>query len=364
VERRALELQGAWVRQLDIRVDAALKEVERARAELQKHQGHLESLDGALGEARAEEASLRLLLERHLGMLGLTDLTILRASRLSPALLQPTREARQDLDGRVHHARAMAQAATRALEEHEAAQPSPHPEDEAPERLQDLRTATETGLRELDERGDALRAERLEMDHRAQEKARAKASLDETRARAEVWLKLHDLIGRGDGKHFRQFAQALNLGQLLARANMHLARFSGRYALRSELDPETGLPTLEFEIVDRFRPGMPRSPRTLSGGESFLVSLALALGLADLRTSSMPVETLMLDEGFGTLDRNTLHGALAALQQLRASGRQIGIISHVSSLEDLIEDRVLVEPIGEGHSRVRVFRGPAVSRAS
>ena len=86
----------------------------------------------------------------------------------------------------------------------------------------------------------------------------------------------------------------------------------------------------------------------------FLVSLALALGLSDLRTSSMPVETLLLDEGFGTLDAATLDTALAALQQLQATGRQVGLISHVVGLQERIEAKVRVEPLGEGRSRVRV----------
>ncbi|MEC7949660.1 MAG: SbcC/MukB-like Walker B domain-containing protein, partial [Myxococcota bacterium] len=143
-----------------------------------------------------------------------------------------------------------------------------------------------------------------------------------------------------------------NLDQLLRSANRHLGRLNERYRLRTETD-ETGLPTLEFVVEDTWRPGTPRSIKTLSGGESFLVSLALALGLSDLRTSSMPVETLLLDEGFGTLDPQTLDTALAALQQLQSAGRQVGIISHVVGLQERIQARIMVEPIGEGRSKLR-----------
>jgi exonuclease SbcC len=215
---------------------------------------------------------------------------------------------------------------------------------------------------------DELQAEEPELDRarvaaegalesarqRARDLADAVRRRDEARRRSEVWLQLHDLIGKGEGKRFKEFAQALNLGQLLERANRHLARLNERYRLIPVHDDETGLPTLEFELADGWRPGSTRSIRTLSGGESFLVSLALALGLSDLRTSSMPIETLLLDEGFGTLDRETLDVALAALQQLQADGRQIGIISHVAGLEDRIDARIHVEPLGNGRSRVRV----------
>lgn len=198
----------------------------------------------------------------------------------------------------------------------------------------------------------------LEMARRdAQARAEAQTVFSKAEQDASVWLDLHELIGIGDGKRFKLFAQALNLGQLLNVGNAHLLRLNNRYRLISEPDPANGMPTLEFAIDDGWRPGTVRSLKTLSGGESFIVSLALALGLSDLRTSSMPVETLLLDEGFGTLDPATLETALAALQQLQAGGRQVGIISHVVGLRERIEARVVVEPVGEGRSRVRTEVG-------
>jgi len=91
-------------------------------------------------------------------------------------------------------------------------------------------------------------------------------------------------------------------------------------------------------------------PRSLSGGERFLVSLSLALGLSDFRAVKMPIETLLLDEGFGTLDPDTLSVALGALSQLQADGRQVGIISHVVGLQEKIEARIEVRPLGGGRS--------------
>ncbi|MFT7520047.1 MAG: exonuclease SbcC, partial [Kiritimatiellia bacterium] len=174
--------------------------------------------------------------------------------------------------------------------------------------------------------------------------------LVEAEREARVWHTLHSYIGKNDGEKFKQFAQALNLGQLLDKANVHLARLSNRYQLVPRL--EEGLPTLEFDLLDRWQAGERVAPRSLSGGERFLVSLSLALGLSDFRSVKMPIETLLLDEGFGTLDSTTLGTALDALSQLQADGRQVGIISHVVGLRERIPVTIEVRPLGGGRSEV------------
>lgn len=174
--------------------------------------------------------------------------------------------------------------------------------------------------------------------------------LEQAELASRVWERLHQCIGVNDGDKFKEFAQALNLGQLLDRANVHLARLSKRYRLVPRL--EDGLPTLDFDLNDLWQVGERVAPRSLSGGERFQVSLALALGLSDFRAVKMPIETLLLDEGFGTLDPDALSEALAALSQLQADGRQVGIISHVVGLRERVEARVEVKPSGGGRSRV------------
>jgi exonuclease SbcC len=211
---------------------------------------------------------------------------------------------------------------------------------------------------------EGVRAQRqskvaIEQD-RQQTWKRKNAAYERARVEAEPWLRLRDLIGANNGENFREFAQAQNLGRLLVEANRHLEQLRDRYALRTMVDPKSGLPQLEFEIEDRWRADQRRSIKTLSGGESFLVSLALALGLSGLRTSSMPIETLLLDEGFGTLDPDTLDTALKALERLQGDGRQVGMISHVPGLNERIDRRIRVEPIGQGRSRVVVEVGTAL----
>lgn len=168
-----------------------------------------------------------------------------------------------------------------------------------------------------------------------------------------VWQRLHQMIGINNGDQFKKFAQILNLEELIGKANFHLSRFEKRYSLAPALDGENR-PRLAFAIKDRYHANELRSFKTLSGGETFLVSLALALALADYRTVKMPIETILLDEGFGTLDPATLQIAMGALESLHSNGTQVGIISHVESLKEAIGARIILEKQGNGHSNIRI----------
>lgn len=169
-------------------------------------------------------------------------------------------------------------------------------------------------------------------------------------ADADLWQRLDGLIGSAKGDKFRKFAQGLTLDHLLQLANGHLARLHGRYLLRRKTTGE-----LELDIVDSWQGEVARDTRTLSGGESFLVSLALALALADLVSHKTSIDSLFLDEGFGTLDADSLDLALAALDSLNASGKSIGIISHVADLKERIPVQIEVRKNGGiGHSQLRV----------
>ncbi|QIL81652.1 AAA family ATPase [Diaphorobacter sp. HDW4A] len=163
---------------------------------------------------------------------------------------------------------------------------------------------------------------------------------------SDTWQHLDALVGSAKGDKFRKFAQGLTLDHLLTLANRQLERLHGRYVLRRKSSGE-----LELEIVDLWQADAARDTRTLSGGESFLVSLALALALSDLVSHKTSIDSLFLDEGFGTLDADTLDMALNALDTLNASGKMVGIISHVEGLKDRIATQIRVEKGGGvGHS--------------
>ncbi|MDO8770501.1 MAG: AAA family ATPase [Burkholderiaceae bacterium] len=176
------------------------------------------------------------------------------------------------------------------------------------------------------------------------------AQISTQAAEADIWQRLDGLIGSAKGDKFRKFAQGLTLDHLLQLANRHLARLHGRYLLRRKTTGE-----LELDIVDAWQGDTTRDTRTLSGGEGFLVSLALALALSDLVSNKTSIDSLFLDEGFGSLDGDTLEIALTALDSLNASGKMIGIISHVEALKERIPAQIRVEKGGGiGHSRLVV----------
>ena len=166
------------------------------------------------------------------------------------------------------------------------------------------------------------------------------------------WKSLHELIGSADGKKFRNFAQGLTLQVLIAQANRQLEKMNDRYFL-----VQVGNDGLELGVVDLHQGGELRSVKNLSGGECFIVSLALALGLSALAGARLRLDSLFLDEGFGTLDEEVLEVALDALTSLRDEGKLVGMISHMSALKDRIACQIRVQPVGGGRS---VLNGPGV----
>ncbi len=186
-------------------------------------------------------------------------------------------------------------------------------------------------------------------------RTQAQAMLDEIerqQAQEQRWGKLAELIGSSDGKKFRNYAQQFTLDVLLGYANAHLGQLARRYRL--ERVTHAGAPSLALMVRDQDMGGEVRSVNSLSGGESFLVSLALALGLASLSSNRVRVESLFIDEGFGSLDTETLGVAMDALDALQSLGRKVGVISHVQEMTERIATKVLVRPAGGGSSAVVV----------
>ncbi|HWS27572.1 MAG TPA: SbcC/MukB-like Walker B domain-containing protein, partial [Xanthomonadales bacterium] len=190
-----------------------------------------------------------------------------------------------------------------------------------------------------------LRADDLRRLHHIEQRA----LLASQRAAAQRWALLDDLIGARDGAKFKRYAQQFTLEVLIEYANEHLAHLARRYRLRR------GTEALSLLVIDGDLADEVRSVHSLSGGETFLVSLALALGLASLSAQRLRVESLFIDEGFGSLDADTLNTAMEALDRLQAQGRRIGVISHVHDMAERIGVQVRVETLGAGRSRVVVI---------
>jgi exonuclease SbcC len=205
------------------------------------------------------------------------------------------------------------------------------------------RQAADSAIAEQSSVGEALkkdanvRSQLLELERQLEERV-----VSEGR-----WKLLDEKFG---GDKLTRLVQRIGMDALVGYANQRLQSFSNRYQLRG-VDTD-GLGIL---VVDRRNLDATRATSSLSGGEKFLTSLSLALGLSDIASRSARIDSLFIDEGFGTLDAETLETALSALQMLRTdSGRQVGIISHVGALQERLPARIVVQPNGDGTSRLNV----------
>lgn len=202
-------------------------------------------------------------------------------------------------------------------------------------------------LSRLEQQEEALKAQQAIMagfEHElmenevARERMKAKqAAIDSQKKECRRWEALHELIGSADGKKYRNFAQGLTFEIMIGHANRQLQKMTDRYLLiRDDTQP------LELNVIDNYQAGEIRSTKNLSGGESFIVSLSLALGLSRMVSKNVRVDSLFLDEGFGTLDEETLDIALEVLAGLPQDGKLIGVISHVPALKERIATQIEV----------------------
>lgn len=209
-------------------------------------------------------------------------------------------------------------------------------------------SAASAGRSDLLQAIGAISQQLRDDDARRQETGTRLAELQTERERARPWQQLDELIGAADGSVFRKYAQQFTLELLIEEANAHLSRLARRYRLTRGSE-ELGLLVVDLEMGEELR-----SVHSLSGGETFLVSLALALGLASLASQRVRVESLFIDEGFGSLDAETLNTAMEALDRLQSQGRRVGVISHVAEMAERIGVQVRVRPAGAGRSVVEV----------
>ena len=267
------------------------------------------------------------------------------------ALLLPAAEAERLAQRRQQHC--TAQEATRTLQaklsaelnHHAEASLTPHTAAELTTQLNTLSAADGVLQQRLGAVGNQLKQDD---DARAQQ-ATGLQQLLLRQQEEERWQDLKSLIGSADGNVFSRFAQGLTLTHLARLANLRLRQLTGRYTIL-----KTPNRNLELQIVDHDQADTVRPMASLSGGESFLVSLALALGLSELAGHKARIESLFIDEGFGTLDPDALNTALDALEKLQHSGKMIGIISHVSDLKERIGTQIRVRPGAGGTSTVHV----------
>ena len=300
------------------------------------------------GKSRATAADRQAELQAALTAAGLASAAEARALLLPAAETERQARRRQD-----HHTAQAANARRRAdltaeLLHHAEVGLTPHTAAELTAQLNALSAADGILQQRLGAVGNQLKQD----DDARQLLAAGLAELQLRQQEEQRWQDLSEQIGSARGDKFSQFAQGLTLSHLARLANLRLRQLTGRYTIL-----KTPNRNLELQIVDHDQADTVRPMASLSGGESFLVSLALALGLSELAGHKARIESLFIDEGFGTLDPDALNTALDALEKLQHSGKMIGIISHVADLKERIGTQIRVRPGAGGNSTVHVVDG-------
>ena len=209
---------------------------------------------------------------------------------------------------------------------------------------------------EINRKQNDLKEELIKISVNLATQAQTKLSIERLQTQLEnlekdnlKWELLGTYIGSADGKKFATFAQGLTLSRLMALANRRLIDLSDRYLLDKPGEQEED----ELMIVDQYMGNERRSVKTLSGGETFMISLSLALALSDLASKNIKLDSLFIDEGFGTLDPETLDLALNTLEKLQQEAQKnIGIISHVESIKERIATQIRLERNSRGFSHI------------
>ncbi|EJD1716527.1 exonuclease subunit SbcC, partial [Salmonella enterica] len=278
--------------------------------------------------------------------------TTFLAALLDEETVTRLEKQQQALESQLQQAKALSAQSAQALADHQQQPPAGLEPTCTAEQLSQRLTQLAQQLRENTTRQGEIRQQiKQDADNRQHQRA-LMAEMTQASQQVEDWGYLNALIGSKEGDKFRKFAQGLTLDNLVWLANHQLTRLHGRYLLQRKASD-----ALELEVVDTWQADAVRDTRTLSGGESFLVSLALALALSDLVSHKTRIDSLFLDEGFGTLDSETLDAALDALDALNASGKTIGVISHVEAMKERIPVQIKVKKInGLGYSKLdKVF---------
>ena len=325
--------------------------LEAANQHLQEAEGSCERLSGQLTEQsnqqqvlQKEQQALLENFERLLAESVFSDQQQFIESRLSAEQLSILLQQQKEIEEQLLTEQTRYNSAKQSLENHLS--------------LSVTEKNSETLEGELTEQKttcDLLNEQLAEIKGKLQADLRLKAQQAELLAKqqkqqllSEQWAMLNKLIGAADGSKFRTFAQGLTLDNLVYLANQEMANLHQRYQLQRNLDEP-----LALQVIDLWQANAVRDVKTLSGGESFLVSLGLALALSNLASQKTQIESLFLDEGFGTLDANTLEVALDALEQLNATGKLIGVISHVDALKERISTQIHVHKgSGAGYSKL------------
>lgn len=267
------------------------------------------------------------------------------------ALMQINSTQEQDIRNRLNHAERLLSEASSALKTMQE-QLSEHLQTQPDIEHEKLVNLIQDNIAELKAQLEVRDRLKLKLEVHQQNLAKQQQyaeQIQNIQHEEHRWSKISGLIGDAKGKEFRDYAQQYHLDILVEHANQQLAMLSQRYTLK-RLDQ-----SLSLAIIDHDMDGETRSVASLSGGESFLTALALSLAIANMASGSMKIESLFIDEGFGTLDASSLHMVMNALDQLQNQGRQVILISHIQEMHERIPVQIQVKPLGAGASTIEVM---------
>ncbi|MDA3556368.1 ATP-dependent dsDNA exonuclease [Acinetobacter sp. AOR15_HL] len=267
------------------------------------------------------------------------------------ALIQINSAQEQDIRNRLNHAERLLSESSSALKTMQE-QLSDHLQTQPDIEFEKLLNLIQDNIAELKAQLEVRDQLKLKLELHQQNLAKQQQyaqQIQNIQQEEHRWSKISGLIGDAKGKEFRDYAQQYHLDILVEHANQQLAMLSQRYTLK-RLDQ-----SLSLAIIDHDMDGEMRSVSSLSGGESFLTALALSLAIANMASGSMKIESLFIDEGFGTLDASSLHMVMNALDQLQNQGRQVVLISHIQEMHERIPVQIQVKPLGAGASTIEVI---------
>jgi len=346
----------AWQHTLDSAIQSARQrqaevdqQLNAARVELTRLAGEQHNCSGRRDELLAERSALsEELATWRAAHPDLDDTTLEQLLQLDDTLLTEARERLRANTEQLARGRERLDGCEQRLKAHQAGQPNPPDADTLEAQLSTQQASCE----HAEQRSTETRAALLDDDRRLDQSQALLEQIADATADSQRWGRIAALIGSSDGGAFRKIAQAYNLDLLVQHANVQLRQLARRYRLKRGGSP-LGLLVMDTEMGDELR-----SVHSLSGGETFLVSLALALGLASMASSKLKIESLFIDEGFGSLDPESLQIAMDALDSLQAQGRKVAVISHVAEMHERIPVQVRVQRQGNGQSGLTIVGGP------
>ncbi len=325
----------------------------------------ISELNGSLSQIQTQKANFAAertqkqdLFDKNLQAANFANQEIWKAHLLDEAEVEEKAAEIRDYETQVQLAEDQIKQSKKPLEEKEAQRQSNEKLKALTEKSVDQLKALLEKLKKDKEQSDisygSLDTELTQDEKQREGAAKISKEIDTQKKELNRWQTLNVLIGSHDGSKYRGFVQSLAFESLISKADKELEKLSSRYVLAAR----KGSTDLELDVIDNDMGGETRPIDNLSGGETFIVSLALALGLSKMASNKVQIDSLFLDEGFGSLDDENLDRALQALSRINADGKSIGVISHVAKIQSEIPYQIEVIPGMGGASQLK---GPGVS---